>query len=592
MKAKLYYFIIFIFLICNQTIYAQDVELSNKLINQLQQTKTQTGKQVKNKAITSSCISSIILEAKKNWSKLTPKAQGIFKIYTTRPVLSKTFNTTNYSFHYDVAGTDAVPTTDADASGTPDYVEQMAAVFEHVWLEYKNRNYTMPPLDGTRGGSTKYDIYISDLGSSLYGFVSPDVAIGNNPQSTTITEVDAYSSWMGMNKDYSWVAPTPELDAIKVTAAHEFFHAVQFGTVSHTTNFIAEATAAWSEDEVYPGIDDNLQYLPPMFSQPDVALNWNSDDGALYDSRWYGGWLFFRYLTEKTSSDLIRKIYKETITENDEIFAIETVLNSDYSSDFETMYKKYLISLDVLTDVVSLAPYTYSRAATYKSSLAKYQSCGSVCYENGFNFTGTTLLHSSNTTVIANTTLGNGTLMRFGADYFDLTTNQNFKIKCAIGASSPVSMLLLKYNSTQSTVAVSEAVVVNGVLEISVSDYQNYDAYTLIVFRADNVADTNSEQYELNISKYTALGLENFANSAVVAYPNPVKDDLSINNLETLFTNYELINTAGQVIKKANTATIAQNNKIDIRQLSDGIYYLKLTTKEGKTAVRKIIVKK
>ena len=79
------------------------------------------------------------------------------------------------------------------------------------------------PLDGTAGGSNKYDVYIGNLGSGLYGFVSPENLIGNNPQSSSLTEVDAMTSWMGMNNSYSWASLLSVLNAIKVTAAHEFF---------------------------------------------------------------------------------------------------------------------------------------------------------------------------------------------------------------------------------------------------------------------------------------------------------------------------------------------------------------------------------
>ena len=51
-----------------------------------------------------------------------------------------------------------------------------------------------------------------------------------------------------------------------------FSYCFQFGTTSSNTNFISETTAAWSEDEIYPGIDDNFQYLPSIFSTPDIAL--------------------------------------------------------------------------------------------------------------------------------------------------------------------------------------------------------------------------------------------------------------------------------------------------------------------------------
>ena len=53
---------------------------------------------------------------------------------------------------------------------------------------------------------------------------------------------------------------TPD-EALRVTAAHEFFHAVQFGYDAYEDGWFMEGTAVWMEDEVYDGIDDNHQYL-------------------------------------------------------------------------------------------------------------------------------------------------------------------------------------------------------------------------------------------------------------------------------------------------------------------------------------------
>ena len=55
-----------------------------------------------------------------------------------------------------------------------------------------------------------------------------------------------------------------------------------------------EATAAWVEDEVYDGVDDNVQYLK---DSPITERKRSMDKfGGLFH---YGVWIFFRYLTER-----------------------------------------------------------------------------------------------------------------------------------------------------------------------------------------------------------------------------------------------------------------------------------------------------
>ena len=593
MKNKITKLLNLLMLLLSVSLYSQDIELSNKLMNQLNEITNQTDKKIRfNKPITRNCITSILLEAKKNWDKLTPQAKSLFSIYTSRPNLTneQVACSTNFCFHYTLIGTDAVPSLDANSNGFPDYIDQMAGIFENVWTQYQIRNYTMPPLDGATGGSSKYDVYITNLGSGLYGFVSPENVIGNNPQSSSLTEVDAMTSWMGMNNSYSWASLLSVLNAIKVTAAHEFFHAVQFGTTSSNTNFISEATAAWSEDEIYPGIDDNFQYLPSIFSTPDIALNYNNSsfdgNGAAYNTHWYGAWIFFRYLSEKTNPDIIRQIYTNTITYY-EIPAIDNALVATYGTNFNTMFKNYLTSIDVLSSASTYAPYTYSRATAYKNSLAQ---CSGICYENNFNFTGSQLIHSSLTTTSTTSTFGNGRLMRLGADYFDITTNQNFKVRCLPTSSgSPIQTILLKYNLTTGTVTKVDGQLVGGYIETSVGDYQNYDAYTLIVYRPDYVANNqnnlNSEQYVFDIIQNT-LSIDHIdTTNNFIVYPNPTSSKIFITSKEYV-SSYEIYNTLGQKVKEGSFNAVLEQEELDLTELQSGLYILNFNGEKTSKSVR------
>ena len=98
---------------------------------------------------------------------------------------------------------------------------------------------------------------------------------------------------------------------LQVTAAHEYFHAVQFGYDVSEDGWVMEATATWAEDELYDGVDDNVQYLRsgPM-SLPHRSLD------QFFQTFHYGAWIFFRYLTERfPASDggmptLVRELWR------------------------------------------------------------------------------------------------------------------------------------------------------------------------------------------------------------------------------------------------------------------------------------------
>ena len=61
---------------------------------------------------------------------------------------------------------------------------------------------------------------------------------------------------------------------MRVTAAHEYFHAVQFAYDFGEDLWFMEATATWAEDELFDRVNDNLNYLPyGQIGAPGVPLD-------------------------------------------------------------------------------------------------------------------------------------------------------------------------------------------------------------------------------------------------------------------------------------------------------------------------------
>jgi hypothetical protein len=73
---------------------------------------------------------------------------------------------------------------------------------------------------------------------------------------------------------------------------------VQFGYDVDADTWVMEGTAAWMEDEVYDGINDNLQYLPwsPLHA-PAAPLDL-LDTGDHTNAWQYGSWIWWRFLGE------------------------------------------------------------------------------------------------------------------------------------------------------------------------------------------------------------------------------------------------------------------------------------------------------
>ncbi len=206
----------------------------------------------------------------------------------------------NVCYHWTKTGGDAPSLTDTSpANGRPDWIDSNEATFENVFsMETGQYGYRAPKSDSASppnlNPNGKIDVYISDLGAQrIYGYCTSDDPAGGR----------AVSSYCGMDDDFAanQFPTTTGLQALQVTAAHEFFHAVQFAYDIGEDSWWMEATATWMEDELYDSINDNHQYLGtgPM-GAPALPLDSfigfdTSDQNAGYQ---YGAWIFPRFLEE------------------------------------------------------------------------------------------------------------------------------------------------------------------------------------------------------------------------------------------------------------------------------------------------------
>ena len=204
--------------------------------------------------------------------------------------------TTNLCVHY--------VTTTNDAPATATWHQDTSAIFEEVWNQEINvMGYRAPKSDLSStedGGNGQFDVYIQELGQfGVYGYCTTD-----DPKLNTNGVFFDVSSYCVVDDDYppEQYPATNGLDAMRVTAAHEFFHAVQFGYDATEDPWLKEATASWMEDEVYDTINDSVQYLergPLAF--PHLPLDTLTEGTEPYGSYEYGAWVFFRHLSEQDS---------------------------------------------------------------------------------------------------------------------------------------------------------------------------------------------------------------------------------------------------------------------------------------------------
>ena len=234
--------------------------------------------------------------------------------------------------------TDTTPT-----NGIPDYVDTTLALVQDVRNKYRQAGYRVPEADGKRGGNSKIDIYLVDLGpAGLYGYCTSD---------KLFNRAGPYDGWAYCVFDNDFdpsqfgTANTP-LEFLQVTAAHEFFHAVQFAYDAYEDGWFLEATATWAEDQVYDDIDDNVAFL----SEGPQAQPWIPLD-KFVDVHQYGDWIFFRYLTERLTRSqgglptLVRDMWRKADgsaggPDQYSIQAVRSVLH-DRHVDFNTAFASF-----------------------------------------------------------------------------------------------------------------------------------------------------------------------------------------------------------------------------------------------------------
>jgi hypothetical protein len=162
------------------------------------------------------------------------------------------------------------------------------AQVQYVANTYASSGYRRPLPDKGKGGDNRVDIYIAQLDPGLYGYCTTDQ---KRPSKPGHFDVWAYCV---LDADYAGFPRTP-IENFQVTIAHEYYHATQFAYDIADDPWFQEATAAWAEDELYPTINDNYQYLADSpITHPGKAMD-TFKNGAVFH---YGVWNFFRYLTE------------------------------------------------------------------------------------------------------------------------------------------------------------------------------------------------------------------------------------------------------------------------------------------------------
>ncbi|MBN2373514.1 hypothetical protein JXL19_06995 [bacterium] len=287
------------------------------------------------------CATPIIMYALKNKHLLRPENSFILyrptdprdqDYYGNVEVLY--FDTTHFRVHYteDNSNGDAVPGSDSNPNTVPYYIKNLASYLEYSWgKEIVTMGYSIINFDGLIGGGLNLiDVYVLNI--SYYGFTSIDKS--NYPYIVIDKDLNGRSS--SFDTDPNGI--------LKVTAAHEFFHVIQYDYDDWENLWWEENTAAWMEDEVYDHVNDYVRYLPYKLSNLDLPLD---EEPYHIDLFIYGGVIWAKYLSENYGQSIIRHIFERCAIINPPIAkeAIGYILGSYGSNWTDALAQFYIKNL-------------------------------------------------------------------------------------------------------------------------------------------------------------------------------------------------------------------------------------------------------
>ncbi|MEE1507236.1 MAG: MXAN_6640 family putative metalloprotease, partial [Candidatus Neomarinimicrobiota bacterium] len=433
---------------------------------------------------------------------------------------------------------------------------------------HKTQEYLMPPSDGfysgnrDKGGSDHYDVYIRNLSSRYYGYTQPEEFAqgkGDNERSKTVVEKNAFTSYMVMRNNYKNF-PLSELKNIKVTAAHEYFHAIQFGYDGWEMPWLLEASAVWMEEEMYDDINDCYQYMADWFKQPERSLD---EDGY----HWYGSFILFEYIEQHMGgTETIRRLFDESVQSNSrERDGSHAALNASLKQQGFS-FQQALNGMSVANKIMSSLPaaenYSYDEAESYPVD-------------------GPAILKKVNFQTGNRDTVSSTKLSRFASQYIQIITQKPVQVDL-FNMSGPLSDLqlnaILKKNDNSYLVISSSSINIDPVdlksIHLSIVSHDtaggNWD-YQLTVQDGKSGTDANVP-VEFTIGN---------------PYPNPFngKIQFALYMLKESPVSIHVIDLNGKQISqifKGNLSTGNHNfswqgKNASGRSVSSGVYYIKVS---------------
>jgi hypothetical protein len=242
-----------------------------------------------------------------------------------------------FKFHYTLTGRDAVNPTSTIAPPVPDYVYEAGLAAERAYHVLVDTLGFAPHASDNNIDGPELDFYFQE--DVTYGATFPEFSSGQNRGPSYITVENDFNGFY-----------TTGVNALRVTVAHEYFHAVQLNIRAPGQDaFFFEMSSTWFEDVAYDYVNDYIAYLLNKRSAP-LGFFQALHLSLSFANGWheYGACLWLHYLVKRLGAERFR--YRSNVVydfwqrsaQEPALAAMKTVLESSaYAFSFSEALREF-----------------------------------------------------------------------------------------------------------------------------------------------------------------------------------------------------------------------------------------------------------
>jgi hypothetical protein len=273
----------------------------------------------------------------------------------------------HFLVHFTRAGKNAVPPLDADTSGVPDFVEEVALTYDAVYKRYHDDLGFRPPASDEavpvdNGGDGRFDVYLVDFAGVGDGIFRADACDAQKP--------DICAGYMVQENDYAGYGYPSTTIANRILGSHEYFHAVQAAYDVDQGTVASEGSAVWATEKFDPTLKDFEAFLDGYFDNTDRTLN-EPLPGPV-DPFSYGAAIFFQFLDERFDETRVRSLWERCedgakgVEDPDWFEELDPLLTEEAGTSFAEAFVDFA-TWNLFTGKVADPSRSYAAGAGYPS---------------------------------------------------------------------------------------------------------------------------------------------------------------------------------------------------------------------------------